>query len=67
MPKHSHDGKGMIYGPNGKDIMAPVEYMPKFNSPNGKDMFCEGFIFEVVMVMLIDLKKDYKMYNVNKN
>ena len=54
MPKHSHDGKGMIYGPNGKDIMAPVEYMPKFNSPNGKDMFCEGFIFEVVMVMLTD-------------
>ena len=57
----------MIYGRNGKDIMAPVEYMPKFNCPNEKDMFCEGFIFEVVMVMLIDLKKDYKMYNVNKN
>ena len=54
MPKHSPDGKGMIYGPNVKDIMAPVEYMPKFNSPNGKDMFYEIFLFKVVMVILKD-------------
>ena len=24
--KHSPNGKGMIYGPNGKEIMAPMEY-----------------------------------------
>ena len=54
MFKHSPNGEGMIYGPNGiqpqwntapmeyspngKDIIAPMEYIPKFNSPNEKGM-----------------------------
>ena len=28
----------MEYSPNGKDIMTPMEYITKVNSPNGKSM-----------------------------
>ena len=36
MLKQSPNGKGMVYGPNGKGIMASVEYTLIFYSPNGK-------------------------------
>ena len=36
--------------------MAPMKYIPKFNSPNGKGLVYEGFFFEEVMVMLKDTK-----------
>ena len=38
MFKHSPNGKVMVYGPNGKEIMASMEYILKIYSPNGKGM-----------------------------
>ena len=38
MFKHSPNGKVMVYGPNGKGIMASMEYILIIYSPNGKDM-----------------------------
>ena len=38
MFKHSPNGKGMVYGPNGKGIMASMEYTLIIYSPNGKGM-----------------------------
>ena len=38
MFKHSPNEKGMVYGPDGKDIMAPIEYTLMVYSPNGKGM-----------------------------
>ena len=38
MFKHSPKGKGMVYGLNGKKIMASMEYTVIIYSPNGKDM-----------------------------
>ena len=35
MFKHSPNGKGTVYGPNGKGIMASMEYI--IYSPHGKD------------------------------
>ena len=35
----------MEYSPNGKGIMAPVEYTPMVCSPNGKVMFLWKIIF----------------------
>ena len=34
----SLNGKGMIYGPNGKSIMVPMEYTPVVYRSNGKGM-----------------------------
>ena len=34
----SLNGKGMIYGSNGKRIMVPMEYTPMVYRSNGKDM-----------------------------
>ena len=39
MFKHSPDGKGMVYGPNGYGIMASIEYILIIYSTNGKGMF----------------------------
>ena len=47
----------MEYSPNGKDIMAPVEYIASLIAPMKKARFYEGFFFEVVMVMLKDKRK----------
>ena len=38
MFKHSPNGKGKVYGPDGKNIMASVEYTVIVYSPNGKGM-----------------------------
>ena len=38
MFKHSPNEKGMVYGPNGKRIMASKEYTLIIYSPNEKDM-----------------------------
>ena len=38
MFKHSPNGKGMVYGPNGKGIMASLEYTLIIYSPNEKGM-----------------------------
>ena len=38
MFKHISSGKGMVYGPNGKGIIASLEYTLIIYSPNGKDM-----------------------------
>ena len=38
MFKHSPNGKVMVYGPNGKGIMASMEYILIIYSPNGKGM-----------------------------
>ena len=35
----------MEYSPNGKYVMAPMEYIPKFNSPDGKGMILWKIIF----------------------
>ena len=45
MVKHSPNGKGMIYGSNGKGIMAPIEYTPLVYSPNGKGMVLSRILF----------------------
>ena len=38
MFKHSPNEKSMIYGPNGKGIIAPMEYTLMVYSPNGECM-----------------------------
>ena len=38
MFKHSPNGKGVVYDPNEKGIMASVEYTLMIYSPNGKSM-----------------------------
>ena len=38
MFKHSPNGKGMVSGPNGKGIMASMEYILIIYSLNGKGM-----------------------------
>ena len=38
MFKHSLNGKGIVYGPNGKGIMASMEYILMIYSPYGKGM-----------------------------
>ena len=39
MFKPSPNGKGMVYGPNGKRIMTPMEFTLKIYRPIGKDCF----------------------------
>ena len=38
MFKHSLNGKGRVYGPNGKGIMASMKHILIIYSPNGKGM-----------------------------
>ena len=38
MFKDNPNGKGMVYGPNGKSIIAVMEYTLMVYSPNGKGM-----------------------------
>ena len=45
MFKHSPNGKGMVYGPNGKGIMASLEYTLIIYSPNGKGMALWNIVF----------------------
>ena len=47
----------MEYSPNGKDIMAPVEYIASLITSMKKAQFYEGFFFEVSMVMLKHKRK----------
>ena len=57
MFKHSPNGKGMVYGPNGKGIMASMEYSLIIYSPNGRGMVLQNIVFQVVTVM-VKGKKD---------
>ena len=45
MFKHSPNGKGMVYGPNGKGIMASLEYTLIIYSPSGKGMVLWNNVF----------------------
>ena len=47
----------MKYRPSGKGIMGPMEYNLKVYSPNEKGMVYERLFFEVVIVVIKDLKK----------
>ena len=38
MFKHIPNGKDIVYGPNGKGIMASLEYTLIIYNPNGKSM-----------------------------
>ena len=38
MFKHSLNGKGIVYAPNGKRIMASMEYTLMIYNPSGKGM-----------------------------
>ena len=38
MFEHIPNEKSIVYGPNGKGIMAPIEYTLKIYSLNGKSM-----------------------------
>ena len=57
MLKHSPKRKGMVYGTNGKGIMASMEYTLILYSPMEKGWFYEILFFQVVIVMVKD-KKD---------
>ena len=57
MLKHSPNRKGMVYGTNGKGIMASMEYALILYSPMEKGWFYEILFFRVVIVMVKD-KKD---------
>ena len=39
MFKHSPNGKGMVYGPNGKRVMASIEYSLIIYNPTGRGIF----------------------------
>ena len=68
MLKHSPNRKGMVYGTNGKGIMASMEYTLILYSPMEKVGFYEILFFQVVIVMVKDKKKMYyKRNNVNQN
>ena len=45
MFKHSLNGKGRVYGPNGKGIMASMEHILITYSPNGKGMDLWNIVF----------------------
>ena len=45
MFKHIPNGKGMVYGPNGKGIMASLEYILIIYSPHEKDMVLWNIVF----------------------
>ena len=59
MYKHSPNEKVIVYGPNGiqpngKDIMAPMEYNIMVYSPNGNRMVLWRQFLEVVILMVKD-------------
>ena len=66
MFKLSSNRKGMIFSPNGKSIMAPMEHTPWFVVSMKKVWFYKRFFFEVVMVMVKDKIKYNKKINANK-
>ena len=45
MFKHSINEKGMVYGPNGKDIMTPSECSFMVYTPNGKGTVLLKIVF----------------------
>ena len=45
MFKHSPNGKGMVYGPNGKGIMASLKYTLIIYSSSGKGMALSNIVF----------------------
>ena len=50
MFKHSPNGKSMVYGPNGKGIMALIEYTLIIYGPSGKSMVLWNIIFPSGMI-----------------
>ena len=57
MFKHSPNGKGMVYGPNGKGIMASIEYSLTIYSPNGRGMVLRNIVFQLVTAMVKEKKR----------
>ena len=57
----------MEYSPNGKGIMTPMEYTPMVYSPSGKGIALWKIVFELVIAMVKDKKRQHKRCNVNKN
>ena len=57
MFKHSPNGKGMVYGPNGKGIMVSIEYSLTIYSPNGRGMVLRNIVFQLVTVMVKEKKR----------
>ena len=47
MFKHIYNRKGMVYGPNGKGIIASLEYTLIIYSPNGKGMALWNIVFPI--------------------
>ena len=45
MYKYSPNEKGKVYGPSGKDIMAPIEYTLMVYILNGKSMLPWKIVF----------------------
>ena len=45
MFEHIPNEKSIVYGPNGKGIMAPIEYTLKIYSLNGKSMVLWKILF----------------------
>ena len=65
MIKHSHNGKGMVYGPNGISPQRKKALWPQWNIPLWfikKAWFYERLFLVVVMVMVKD-KKRYSIKN----
>ena len=65
MIKHSHNGKGMVYGPNGISPQWKKALWPQWNIALWfikKAWFYERLFLVVVMVMVKDKKRQYKRY-----
>ena len=65
MIQHSHNGKGMVYGPNGISPQWKKALWPQWNIPLWfieKAWFYERLFLVVVMVMVKDKKRQYKRY-----
>ena len=57
MLKHIPKRKGMVYGSNGKGIMASTEYTLIIYSPMEEVWYYELLFFQVVIVMVKDKKR----------
>ena len=66
MFKHSPNKKDMVYGPNGKEIMAAKEYTLIIYGPNEKGMVYETLFFQVVIVMVKDKQRCTIKYTMSK-
>ena len=59
--------KAWLMAPNGKRIMASMEYSLITYSPNGRGMVLWNIVFQVVTIMAKEKKMHYKRYSVNEN